>query len=268
MESITSDAHTHVEPGPSTAVPSATDKPLKIRWGRTLVACVGLVALLVAGISGALSMLSLTTSGTSWASLAVFGLVIAGLRTLAVRDQSIRRAARQAANDAAQTTSTQASMPAPELRETALFDGSEGAPPAPMQKPLTAEELRTAALRVAAKGTADAKLAHTQTLAEGELETETWEPVEVPVPGYVTAARAASKAQPLAIPVAPKSAGTSIKADQAGVGVTGDHEGIVAVPDVPGHVAPIVVVPAAIAPSERGSYALNNLDDVLQRRRA
>ncbi|POH74067.1 hypothetical protein [Arthrobacter glacialis] len=273
MESITSDAHTHVEPGPSTVVPSPADKPLKIRWGRTLVACLGLMALLVAGISGALSMLSVTTSGLTWASLAVFGLVIAGLRTLAVRDQNIRRAARVAASDAARATSAQASTPAPELRETTLFDGAEGAPPAPVQKPLTAEELRAAALRVAAKGTADAKLAHTQTLAEGELEVETWEPVEVPVPGYVTAARAASKAEPLAIPIAPKSAGTSIKADQAGVGVAGDHEGVAAVPDVPGRGAPVVVAPAvvapsAIAPSERGSYALNNLDDVLQRRRA
>lgn len=272
MESTTSDAHTHVEPGPSTAMPSAAERPLKIRWGRTLVALVGLMALLVAGISGALSMLSLATSGLTWTSLAVFGVVVAGLRTMAVRDQIARRAARLAAGTTSKLASTQASAPAPELRETTLFDGAKGAPPAPVQKPLTAEELRSAALRVAAKGTADAKLAHTQTLAEGELEAETWEPVEVPVPGYVTAARAASKAEPLAIPAAPKSAGTSIKADQAGVGVPGDHEGVVAVPDVPdvaGQDAPApVAAPAAVAPSERGSYALNNLDDVLQRRRA
>ncbi|MHA7306804.1 hypothetical protein ACX80E_16430 [Arthrobacter sp. TMN-49] len=267
MESTTSDAHTPVEPGPSTAVPSATEGPLKIRWGRTLVACAGLMALLVAGISGALSMLSLTTSGLTWASLTVFGVVVAGLRTLAVRDQNDRRAARLAAGTAPNPASAQGSATAPKPRETALFDGAQGAPPVPVQKPLTAEELRTAALRVAAKGTADAKLAHTQTLAEGELDAETWEPVEVPVPGYVTAARAASQAEPLAIPAAPKSAGTSIKADQAGVGVAGDHEGVVAVAEVPGQGAP-VVAPATVAPSERGSYALNYLDDVLQRRRA
>ena len=203
MESNTSDAHTHVEPGPSTAMPSAAERPLKIRWGRTLVALVGLIALLVAGISGALSMLSLTTSGADldlpcrvWCG----GCRAADTGRAGPKCSSRCPACCRATSKLA---SSQASTPAPEPRETALFDGAEGAPPAPVQKPLTAEELRTAALRVAAKGTADAKLAHTQTLAEGELEAETWEPVEVPVPGYVTAARAASKAEPLAIPAAP-----------------------------------------------------------------
>ena len=54
MESNTSDAHTSVEPGPSMAVPSAVEKPLQIRWGRTFLALGGLLALLTAGISGAL----------------------------------------------------------------------------------------------------------------------------------------------------------------------------------------------------------------------
>ena len=141
-----------------------------------------------------------------------------------------------------------------------------------MQKPLTAAELRAAALRVAAKGTADAKLAHTQTLSETDLAAETWEPVEVPVPGYVTAARALSLEKPLNLPEAPKSTGSSIKANQAGVG-EGD-DGVAAVPDVPADETPKKVAPSAPAPpasvpaAERGSYALNNLDDVLQRRRA
>ncbi|MEV8181253.1 hypothetical protein [Specibacter sp. NPDC078692] len=267
MESTTSDAHTHVEPGPSTAVPSAALKPLQIRWGRTLFACVGLLALLTAGISGALNVFSLGSPAVAWAALAVFAGVIVALRLLAVRDQNARRYARDGALAAAQSAVEESTAEAPEPRETTLFDGAEGAPPAPVQKPLTAEELRAAAMRVAAKGSADAKLAHTQTLAEGELEAETWEPVEVPVPGYVTAARSLSLEKPLNLPEAPKSAGTSIKADQAGVGAASGHEGVTIVPDVPLEAGE---VPAKTAPAaaERSQYALNNLDDVLQRRRA
>ncbi|WP_269937479.1 hypothetical protein [Arthrobacter sp. HY1533] len=273
MESTTSDAHTHVGPGPSTAVPSAAEYPLRIRWGRTSMALVGLLALLVAGISGALSVFSLASAGVAWTSLAIFAAVVGGLRVLAIRDQSARRAARLAARTTAQQAATVSQAPAVEPRETELFDRAEGAEPAPVQKPLTAGELRAAAMRVAAKGTADAKLAHTQTLGESELEAETWEPVEVPVPNYVKAAKALSLEKPLNLPAAPKSAGTSIKADQAGIGVATGREGVAAVPDVEGleGAAAVAKAPAAklaVPASERGSYALNNLDDVLQRRRA
>lgn len=278
MESITSDAHTHVEPGPFTAVPPAAGKPLKIRWGRTLFACVGLVALVIAGISGALNVFSLGSATLAWTALAVFAGVIVALRLLAMRDQAARRGARAAAMEAAQSAASESVIETPEPRETTLFDGAEGAPPAPVQKPLTADELRAAAMRVAAKGSADAKLAHTQTLAEGELEIETWEPVDVPVPGYVTANRALSLEKPLNLPVAPKSAGTSIKADQAGVGTPSGREGVAAVPDAPESVD-VAGMPAnpgkatgsatpTTPAAERGNYALHNLDDVLQRRRA
>ncbi|MFQ4150064.1 hypothetical protein AAGW05_15455 [Arthrobacter sp. LAPM80] len=269
MESITSDAHAHVEPGPSTAMPSAAGKPLKIRWGRTFFALIGLLALLAAGITGALSVFSVGSAAVAWTSLSVFVVVIVALRTMAVRDRNARRASRRAAGTTAPAAVEKSAPRAVELRETALFDRAEGAEPAPVQKPLTAEELRAAALRVAAKGTADAKLAHTQTLAEGELDIETWEPVEVPVPGYVTAARALSLEKPIRLPEIPKSAGTSIKADQAGVGV-GGSESITAVPDT-GVVQDEKAARQdrnAVPAAERGSFALNNLDDVLQRRRA
>lgn len=272
MESTSSDAHTHVGPGPSMAMPSAIEKPLRIRWGRTFLALAGLLALLTAGISGALNVFSLGSAAVSWTGLFVFFAVLAGLRTLAVRDQAARRAARQAARTTAMAAPAQPETPAPEPRETTLFDGAVGAPPVPVQKPLTAAELRAAAMRVAAKGTADAKLAHTQTLSETDLAAETWEPVEVPVPGYVTAARALSLEKPLNLPAAPKSTGSSIKADQAGVG-EGD-DGVSAVPEMVAEEAPKKVATPATAPpssvpaAERGSYALNNLDDVLQRRRA
>lgn len=269
MESVTSDAHTHVEPVPSMAMPSATAKPLNIRWGRTFFALLGLIALLTAGISGALNVFNMGSAGVTWTSLAVFAAVIVALRTMAVRDQVARQAARLAARTTAKPTSAESATTAVELKEPELFDRAEGAEPAPAAKPLTAEELRAAAMRVAAKGSADAKLAHTQTLDEGELGAEPWEPVEVPTPGYVTANRALTLEKPLILPEAPKSAGTSIRADLAGVGVPGEHEGVVVVvdsPDIAAEKAEKKDKQAAAA--ERGAHALTNLDDVLQRRRA
>jgi len=265
MESSTSDAHTHVEPGPSSVVPPA-GQSLKIRWGRTAIALVGLLALLTAGISGALSVISIGTATLPLLTLGTFALVIVLLRGLAMRDAAIRRAARLEARTTAEQSAAE-TAPAPvEQKETALFDGAEGAEPAPAPKPLTAEELRAAAMRVAAKGAADAKLADTQTLAE------TWDPVEVPVPGYVKAAKALTLDKPLNLPAAPKSAGTSIKADLAGVRA---GDGVAAVPDLKEAPKPAGDKAAAakggpgkVPAAERGTYALNNLDDVLQRRRA
>lgn len=272
MESTTSDAHTHVGPVPSAAVPSAAEHPLRIRWERMSLALVGLLALLVAGISGALSVFSLASAGIAWTSLAIFAAVIGGLRVLAIRDRSARRAAYLAARTTAEQDFAASPAPDVEPKETELFDRAEGAEPVAVQKPLTAGELRAAAMRVAAKGTADAKLAHTQTLAEGELEAETWEPVEVPVPNYVKAAKALSLEKPLNLPTAPKSAGTSIKADQAGIAPATGRDGVAAVPDAEGRdedaAAKAPAAKVAVPASERGSYALNNLDDVLQRRRA
>src|SRR4051794_26306354 len=93
MESSTSDAHTHVEPAPSTVVPPA-GQPLKIRWGRTAIALVGLLALLTAGISGALSVIAIGSAALPLTSLGIFAAVIVLLRGLALRDQAARRAAR------------------------------------------------------------------------------------------------------------------------------------------------------------------------------
>ncbi|RAN77495.1 hypothetical protein B5P43_18670 [Bacillus sp. SRB_336] len=279
-----------MEPERPSAAPASGPAPLTIYWGRTAVAAAGLLALLTAAISGALTVFNMGSPSLFWTALVVFLAVLAGLRAAAVRDQNARRAAARMAAERTTADARSAASPGPavEQRETVLFDrafgasGSSGADAAPAQKPLTAEELRNAALRVAAKGTADAKLAHTQTLAEGELSAETWEPVEVPKPGYVTAARAAAAAaRPLAVPEVPRSAGTSIKADQAGIGV----------PAADAEAPTRAVAPAAVAATEGGKvavteggkaaegpvadakpdnagHALNNLDVVLQRRRA
>ncbi|MCU6479776.1 hypothetical protein QO003_001833 [Arthrobacter silviterrae] len=283
MEHSTSDAHIPVEPEQSSVMPAAHSAPFTIRWDRMAFAVVGVFALLMAGISGALNVFNMGSTALSWAGVGIFVAVLAGLRAVAVRDANRRRFA--AATQQSSTPDAPSAVPsgaAVVQRETVLFDRVDGAEKAPAQKPLTAAELRNAALRVAAKGAEDAKVAHTQTLAEGELEAETWEPVEVPKPGYVTAARAAqATAGPLQLPEAPKSAGTSIKADQAGIGVPAPGDVPVAVagpvegaPEGAGEDAgtaaggPAATAFASAAKPAKVAHALTNLDVVLQRRRA
>lgn len=257
MTSSTPHARPTVEHGQSMdAGPSpAAEAPLHIRWDRTILALVGVAALLTAVIAGVLSLFSAAPGALVLTAFLVFVAVVVGLRALAVRDR--KRKVDDAFRDAMGAPSTTANAgqeetpPLPVVRQTAVFDRAAGAEPEakPVHKPLTAEELRRAALAVAARGTADAKLAHTQTLAEGQLSGsqgisgETWEPVEVPKPQYVLAARAAAaEAEPLTVPATPKASGTtSIRADQAGVGN---------------------------GPAATSGHALSNLDDVLQRRRA
>jgi len=229
------------------------------------LAVVGLFALLTAAIAGALSVVGMVSTGVPVVGLLIFVVVLVTLRSLAVRDRRRKlaaafRAAMDARESATAAEASAARRAAAVARpEPALFDGAAGAAPepaAPAEKPLTAAELRRAALQVAAKGTADAELAHTRTLAEGEIEAETWEPVEVPKPGYITAMKAAlADPSPLAIPAVPKSAGTSIKADQAGVGVgQGD--------------VPTVIEGSKSEVAAKPVHGLSNLDVVLQRRRA
>jgi hypothetical protein len=107
--------------------------------------------------------------------------------------------------------------------------------------PLTAMELREAALAVA--------VAAGDTSAAQAAPSTTWDPVEVPKPVYVEAAKAERPApEPLELPEAPKATGKpSLKQGAAGV----------------------PAAPAAEAQQlTKAQSALSNLDDVLQRRRA
>jgi hypothetical protein len=131
------------------------------------------------------------------------------------------------------------------LPESRLFD-AEAHQSAP--KPLTAMELREAALAVAvAAGDVSASAAPMEKPAD-----TTWEPVDVPKPVYVEAAKAERPApQPLDLPEAPKAVGKpSLKQGTSA--------------------APPAATPAAppAKPLTKAQSALSNLDDVLQRRRA
>ena len=126
------------------------------------------------------------------------------------------QASRSGTGHNAQATRNGAERPAQTGRAAVvLFDGTAGAEIAAAKpaKPLTATELRNAALAVAAKGAADARVATTETLGE----VQPWQPVQVPKPSYVAAARADRPAPaPLQLPEAPRPTGkTSIKATEA-----------------------------------------------------
>ena len=102
--------------------------------------------------------------------------------------------------------------------------------PAPKPVPrLTAAELRAAALAEAAKS----------------AEASSWEPVAVPKPTYVDAAKAPRPApQPMAVPASPK-------------------------PVLKTPIRPLTAPPAgSTAIDPRPATGILNLDDVLQRRRA
>lgn len=239
---------------------SATGPAFKIRYGRLALALGGLVSLLTGVVSAALRIFGL---GSPWLPfLGLFGAAAAVfmLRWLAVRD---RRRKVNAAFRAAMSAPSHEAVRAPErapLREpqgeprerpeSPLFDAqADTAERKQAPKPLTAQELRQAALAEAlASGDTSVRGAADAPTAEGS----SWEPVEVPKPTYVEAPKAERAApEPLDLPEAPKAVGKpSLKQ-----GLPQTQAGS------PG-------VDAEQKPLGKAQSALSNLDDVLQRRRA
>ncbi|WP_307433158.1 hypothetical protein [Pseudarthrobacter defluvii] len=240
----------------SAAGTASTPAParFRVRYGRTALALVGLLSLVTAFISGALlpfgvgsSALPLTCALLTLASVAL-------LRWLAVRDRKAKvdAAFRSAMSAPARSPEAAVAIPAkpdavPSLKpESPLFDAEAGQPKV---KPLTAMELREAALAVAVAA-GDTSAAAPSTAPVGTP----WEPVEVPKPVYVEAAKAERpEPQPLELPEAPKAVGKpSLKKGAAGATAAeaGEAERLGA------------------EQTSKAQSALSNLDDVLQRRRA
>jgi hypothetical protein len=225
---------------------------LRIRYGRCAIALVGLVSLLTGVVAGVFRIFGV---GSSWLPVGAFVAALACvalLRRLAVRDRRARMNAAFRAAMAAPERQMRAAVPRPgrepavDAPESRLFDAEEGI--APKIKPLTAQELREAAL-AEAKASGDTAL-RTATAPGSAVSTEaSWEPVDVPKPTYVEAAKAERAApEPLDLPEAPKAVGKpSLKQGQAAAPAAG-----------------------AAAPKTltKAQSALSNLDDVLQRRRA
>jgi hypothetical protein len=261
---------------PITAKPAVKPAALTIHYGRTALALVAVLALLTAAVTGVLKLAGVVHALVPLTAALVFVASLVLLRTLAVRARTakVEAAFRAAMGTAGPRTSFRAASggstggtttaagtrarPAPSaapagLRTVTVFDADSGAaaggagpartaagttaPATRPATPLTAVELRRAALEVAARAAAGSA-------------GESWEPVTVPAPSYVAAAKAERPAPaPLELPEAPKSAGkTSIRATEAGI------------------TAPGITADAGQAP--RPTHGLSNLDDVLQRRRA
>jgi len=234
------------ETATETSGSATTGGAFRIRYGRTAIALVGVLSLLTAFVSGVLLPFGIGSALLPVAGLAATVAAVAVLRSLAVRDRKAKvnaafRSAmsapvRRQGSFATDTAARPAARP-----ESRLFD-AEAHQPKPKPKPLTAMELREAALAVAvAAGDASAAVSLKQA-------DTTWEPVDVPKPVYVEAAKAERPApQPLDLPEAPKAVGKpSLK------------QGVpAATPAVP-----------AAKPLTKAQSALSNLDDVLQRRRA
>ena len=220
----------------------------KIRYGRTALALAALISLLTALIAGMLLPFGLGSGLLPVSAFLVAFGSLALLRGLAVRDRrkKVNAAFRAAMGSPARRHSeperTPFHTPKPASQpERPLFD-AEAQQPKP--KPLTAAELREAALAVAL----EAGDTSARTAADAGSAGETWQPVEVPKPVYVEAAKAERPApEPLDLPEAPKAVGKpSLK------------QGTVAAP----------AAGPAPKPLTKAQSALSNLDDVLQRRRA
>lgn len=234
-------------PGPATSRRGA----LRIRYGRCAIALVALVSLLAGIVTAVLRVFGI---GSSWvpvaALLATVGAV-ALLRRLAVRDRRARMNAAFRAAMHAPARPMRAAVPRPareplvDVRESPLFDAEADRP---QVKPLTAQELREAAL-AEAKASGDTALRTAAAPGSGVAGETSWEPVEVPKPTYVEAAKAERAApEPLDLPESPKAVGKpSLKQGPAA--------------------AAAASAPAA-KPLTKAQSALSNLDDVLQRRRA
>ena len=242
------------------AASTAPPARFRIRYGRTALALVGLLSLVTLFISGVLLAFGLGTPALPLACAVLTPASVAVLRWLAVRDRKAKvNAAFRSAMSAAPASRPEAAPAAPPKpgqaparRESPLFDAEAGEPKV---KPLTAMELREAALAVAVAAgdpSAAAVTPGAAVVAPGAIAGTPWEPVEVPKPVYVEAAKAERPApEPLELPEAPKAVGKpSLKQGAAG--------------------APSAEAAASAEAQQltKAQRALSNLDDVLQRRRA
>lgn len=256
--SATAAGFTPGQPGGKSA--TKPEGAFRIRYGRAAIALAGLLFFATALIAGVLLLFGVGAGFVSLVSFLAGLAAVVLLRWLAVRDRRRKvsaafSAAMEAPADRANRTpvpdARQEAGDATELPESTLFD-AEAADCRP--KPLTAVELREAALAVAIAVGDDSGLAAAAKPAAGRPaeEAASWEPVEVPKPTYVEAAKAERPApEPLDLPEAPKSSGKpSLKQGTAA--------------------APPVAAPTAgpTGQQSKAQSALSNLDDVLQRRRA
>ena len=248
---------TALDDGP---VPAARGAAFRVRYARLALALAGVLSLLTGVVSAALRLFGL---GSVWLPVvALLGAAAAvfSLRWLAVRDRHRRmnaafRHAMSAPGRPVRSAPVRMPLrePAEQPRarpESPLFDAqADTTDDRPVRRPLTAQELRQAAL---AEAVASGDVSFSGPGNPRSDEGTSWEPVEVPKPTYVEAPKAERAApEPLDLPESPKAVGKpSLKQGHqqtfsAGLGSDADPK-----------------------PQGKAQSALSNLDDVLQRRRA
>jgi len=214
----------------------------RIKTGRAALALLGALTLAAVPVLAVLTLFSVVAPGAPLLCLAVTAACVAVLRRLAKRDRlrKVEKAFQDAmASAAAPVRDVELERPLSSPSEP--FDGSP-AEPEKEEAPLTAAELRLAALAVARE------------IGDTEAETgQTWEPVDVPKPLYVDAPRAERPApEPLDLPAAPKPEGKPIIKDALK-------------PDL---AQAVQVGGVNVSVVGQGQSALRNLDAILKRRRA
>ncbi|BCW63901.1 hypothetical protein StoSoilB22_28740 [Arthrobacter sp. StoSoilB22] len=226
-------------PAAESSLRKAPPTPFTIRYARLTLALAGLALLVTAAVSGVLRILGIGSVWLPLVSLIGAVLAVVTLRKLALRDLRERRARRAAQASPIPTPARYLPKePLVAAKETTVFDAEASSREAPR---LSAKELREAALAVAvAAGDKSAQVAN-------DSKGASWQPVEVPKPTYVAAAKAPRPApEPLDLPEAPKPVGKPVlkqNVEQAEAAV-------------------------AVVATAKNHSALSNLDDVLQRRRA
>jgi hypothetical protein len=239
-------------------VPAAAGAAFKIRYARLALALAGVLLLLTGVVSAALRLFGLGAVWLPLVSLLGAAAAVFSLRWLAVRDRRrrVNAAFRDAMSAPAYRTPSTAERrplrdPAEQPRarpENPLFDAqADTADNRLVRNQLTAQELRQAAL---AEAVASGDMSFAGPGDPRGAEGASWEPVEVPKPTYVEAAKAERAApEPLDLPASPKAVGKpSLK------------QGL--------QQAPSASLGAEPKPQGKAQSALSNLDDVLQRRRA
>ena len=215
--------------------------PLRIRTGRLAVALAGLAAVVVLVTCAPLALFGAVGAGVPGTALVVLAASFAGLRAFAVRDRRRKSLARMEAVFTAAMSTPDAPAPAPRI-QSEVFDVEPTAEPAPAP---TLEELRAAARAVAASVEAPA--------------AKTWEPVGVPLPTYVGAAKA-ERPEPAPLPEAEEkkpSGVTSILQDTRAAAQAAQP-----------NVANVTEFPGARSEDASPATGRINIDAVLQRRRA
>lgn len=217
---------------------------LRVRWGRLGLALVGLCALVAFVGTGVLAPFGVVSGLWPLAAAAVFAGSFVSLRSLAVRDRRRRVLARinRTYSDAMAAVTGAVAEEAPDHGSSDVFDAQPGSGEA--ERRLTVAELREEARRVAALESAKRPVATTGALDAGR----TWDPVAVPRPTYVQAAKA-TRPEPQPLPRPEEKKPVNVKS-------------ILADTRARSNVAAETVAAGAVPAGPR-----INLDDVLQRRR-